>query len=263
MKSKKKNKNNIAFALYFGIAVGIIIVISIIFKGIDLLRESKFDSNFRLSVALIGDSSSQILSVSPKDGTIFRLNIKGHTTETKLKELALPVDSYVVLGDDQRILDVSPKSEFSKFLFNRNIKSHLTIADLIRLSIFSGGVNSEKIQEEDVNAGDESKINDIVSNFFKDPTISNEKVSIQITNSTETAGLGNKLAKMISDLGGSVVLVNSSSEKSQKSKIVAQEKSETVNRLSKILGIPYEKGKASALSDVIIILGEDKAELFK
>lgn len=263
MKSKKKNKNSMAIAVYFGIAVLIIIVISLIFKGVDLLKESKFDSNYRLTVAVLGDESSHIISVSPKDGTIFRLNLKGHITEGRLRELALPIDGFVALGDDQKILGVSPRSEFSKFIFNRNIKTNLTIADLLRLSIFSGGVDTEKTQEEEAGVGDESKINDIASNFLKDPTISTEKISIQITNSTSASGLGNKLAKYIGDLGGVVVLVNSSSEKVSKSKIVAEEKSETVKRLSKILNIPYEKGQGNAISDVIILLGDDKKDLFK
>lgn len=260
----KKNKNSLTMAVYFGIGVGLIILISLIIKGIDLFRDSKFDTKHRLSVAIVGEAYTQVLSISPSEGTMFRMDVKGMVDVDKLKSLSVPIDAYVRVSPDYKIEDLNIKSEFSKILLKLGkIKTDLSFVDLIRLSIYSGGVNSEKTDEEEVKATEISRINDISSNFFKDPRITSEKVNIQITNTTEIAGLGNKLARYITNLGGVVILVNSSPNSVENSKIICSQESDTVKRLSKTLGIPYEKGQGSDLADVIIILGEDKKDLFK
>lgn len=263
-KNKKKSKNSLVIAVYFGIAVGLIILISLIFKGIDLFRDSKFDTKHRLSVAIVGGDGTQVLSINPSDRTMFRLDVKGLKDESKLRQLSVPIDAYIKVSPDYKIDDVSPKSEFSKILFKLGkIKTDLSFIDLIRLTVYSGGINSDKIDEQKVKVGDIARIDDISSMFFKDPEISSEKVNIEITNTTDISGLGNKLAKYIANLGGVVILVNSSSKAVEKSKIIYRDESDTVKRLSKILDIPLEKGQGSDLADVIIILGEDKKGLFK
>lgn len=262
---RKKSKNNLTIAVFFGMGVGLIILTSLILKGIDLFRDSKFDTRHRLSVAIIRVDGTHVLSISPSEGTMFRLDVKGLTDEDKLKDLSVPIDAYIKVSPDYKIEDTAPKSEFSKLLFKLGkIKTDLSFIDLVRLTIYSGSINSDKIDERKVNTGDIAKIDDISSAFFKDPKISSEKVNIQITNTTEVTGLGNKLAKYIANLGGTVILVNSSSKATEISKIIYRQESDTVKRLSKILGIPFEKGRGSDLADVIIVIGEDKkGSLFK
>lgn len=262
-KNKTNNKNSLAIAVYFGIGVGLIILISIIFKGIDLIRESKFDTRHRLSVAIVGGRGTHVLSISPSEGTMFRLDVDGLMDEAKLRELSIPIDAYIKINEDYKMEDIDPKSEFSKVLLKMGkIKTDLSFVDLIRLAIYSGGINSDKVDEKSVKSENIAEVDDIASVYFKDPKIFSEKINIEITNTTNVSGLGNKLAKYITNLGGIVILVNSSTKTIEKSKIIFRDESNTVKRLSKVLGIPLEKGEGSDLADVIIVIGEDKKNLF-
>ena len=70
--------------------------------------------------------------------------------------------------------------------------------------------------------------------------------------------MGNKIARLIGNLGGNVILVDSSKETESKSKIVYKNDSYTVRKISKILGVPAEKKEMNSISDVIVIIGKDK-----
>ena len=94
MKSNKENKS-LGLAIFFGIGVFAIIIISLIFKGIDLFRNSKFDGKHRFTVAILTAKESQILSVSPQDGIMPRLDIEGNYNLSQLRGLSIPVDSYL------------------------------------------------------------------------------------------------------------------------------------------------------------------------
>ena len=64
-------------------------------------------------------------------------------------------------------------------------------------------------------------------------------------------------------MGGIVVLVNTSSKEQKISKILFTDDSYTVDKLSKRLNIPKEKNKDVSISDIVIIVGEDRSSLFK
>lgn len=260
MKQKQKNKGkSINLALYFGILVFFIIIVSVVFKVFDVVGKSRFDGEHRFTVAILNDKNIELVSVSPKDGSITKLTVKNTTSVSDLEKFYIPIDSFV---DPKNDLNADPGSVFLKLLLNRGvIKKDLTILDLFRLGIFSKGISSEKIVEESVSLNDEMKISRITTTLFIDPTVQEEKVSIQITNSTNISGLGNNLAKYITSMGGTVVLVNSSSNPEKKSKIIYENDSYTVKKLAENLKIPKEKREGSPISEVLLIIGEDREGL--
>ena len=64
-------------------------------------------------------------------------------------------------------------------------------------------------------------------------------------------------------MGGIVVLVNTSSKEQKVSKILFTDDSYTVDKLSKRLNIPKEKNKDVSISDIVIIVGENRNTIFK
>lgn len=262
MKSKKKDgSKNINLALYFGIIVVFIILISFLFKAFDTVRKSKFDGQHRFSIAVQSGKNLDIVSVSPKEGSITKLRVEGALGMSKINDLLIPIDSAIEPGST---FDVNTKSLYLKILLNkRKTDTDLTVIDLVRLIIFSNGVSSEKTVEKSVSVDDDKQLESFSAFLFVDPSILEEKKSIQITNASEVPGLGNKLAKYITNMGGNVVLVNTSSDEQIKSKIISEEDSFTKDKISKDFNIPKEKSDNVSISDIHIIIGKDREDLFQ
>jgi len=131
---------------------------------------------------------------------------------------------------------------------------------LARLFLFSQRVDGAKVYEESTSKDGELEFSTSSPEWFLDPQIEKEDLSIEITNSTTTSGLGNKIAKIITNMGGKVVLVSSSQDELTKSIIYYNEDSYTVRKLSKLLNIPIEKKELNSISDIVIKIGEDRSD---
>jgi len=142
-----------------------------------------------------------------------------------------------------------------------NSKTDLTVIDLLRLSFFATSINSENIIEEFLNVDDESELIKISTENFKDPLISEENINIQVTNASEIPGIGKRVGQYIANLGGNVVLINSSQKTEKKSILYYSHKNYTSKKISDILNIPSEEKELSTISEITIIIGEDAKEL--
>lgn len=259
MKAKKQEKDkSLRLAIYFGLLIIFIILVSVVFKAIDIVRKSRFDGRNRFTVAIIDKTKASLISVSPSDGALTELSVDGANSLTELNQLSLPFDAYIQTNLNN---NSNPKSYFLKTLFNvREIRTNLTLVDLLRLGIFSGSVNADKIDSEHSSTND-AKLSIFASTLFIDPVMRDEKISLQITNSTDVPGLGNKLAKYLTNIGGDVVLVNSSSNAQEKSQIFYGQESYTLKKISKMLNITPQKKESKSISDIIIIIGKDRGSL--
>jgi hypothetical protein len=253
-KPKEKSKN-LHLALYFGLVVFFIIIVSFSIKVLDTIKRSKFDGN-AYAIAIIENKDSQIISVSPKDGTLKKLTIKGASSEDSLKKAGIPFDS---VATSKQNISLGPKSYFTKILFHKDgFKSNVTMVDLVKLSFYSEKVGGDNITEKSVSLTDSVVLSNLLEEWFNDPQIVKEDLNISVTNTTQTSGLGNKYAKIVTSVGGNVVLVNNSQNEEKKSKIFYKEDSYTAKKLSKLLGIPAEKKEVNAISDIVIQIGKDK-----
>ncbi len=259
MKNAKKEKiKSFNLALYFGLLVLLIIIISVSFKIFDVIRKSEFDGKNRFTVAVLNDKNVDVVTVSPSTGNQSGIRIEKAGSLDEIDMYSIPVDVFVESDSD---FSSESKSIFLKMLFNkRELDSTLNILDLFKLSIFSFGVNNENFSYQGFKLSEENELNSVSSVEFVDEKISQDKVSIQVTNSTQTGGLGNKIAKTITNLGGNVVLVNSSKDEIEDSVIYYQEESYTVKKLSKVLNIKAEKHETNSIADIIVILGKDQEE---
>lgn len=253
---KKEGSKNLHLGFYFGILVFFIILVSVVFKIFDTVKNSKFDGNNFFTVAVIAGNNAHIISVSPKENSLKKLVVKNVKTPSGLRELGIPYDSLAQANENT---SASSKSYFTKMLLHKDgFKSNLTIIDKVRLSLFSQKTDGSKVEEQEVSVDEEA--DRVVSKWFEDPQILKDNLNIEITNTTPVSGLGNKFAKEITNMGGNVVLVNSSPTPAKTSKIYYKNDSYTVNKLSKLLEIPIEKKEVSAISDIVIEIGEDKED---
>lgn len=259
-KDTNKHTGSTKPALYFGFLVLFIIIVSVAFKTYDLFKKSKFDGENRFTVAILAKNHSNIITVSPKDDSISQITIDKINDKNSLLENSVPVDGYI----QTEISATNPKEYFSKLLGSyRKIKTDLTIIDLLRLKMYSSGVAKDKIKEQEISGYSDKNFNSIMQTYFVDPKISDEKVSIQITNATPVGGLGSIFAKYLTNLGANVVLVNSSQADENNTKIYYKEDSYTLEKISKILRVEPTKKDVNSISDITVIIGSDREELFK
>lgn len=252
--SKTAQSKNLHLAFYFGFIVFFIILISLSLKSIEVLRKSRFNDDNKFTVAVISKNHTDFISVS-SEGIVSKLEVKdvgGYT----LDNLEIPHDSYILLRNN---LDLKPEVYFSNLIFSRDKdKTNLTVVDFFRLTLMTRGAKSENISEESVSFKDTSNYQRKISKKFVDSKIADENVSIEIVNSSGISGLGNSVAKTISNLGGNVVLVTTSKKMEKESKIYFKNESYTLKKVSKILNIKPSFSDENSLSDVIIVLGEDR-----
>jgi hypothetical protein len=215
-----------------------------------------------------------------KGGEIFQGSLQEY--------LGIPIDGYAVI----------PNLQFSNANFAKEIKnllpsvllklvkggkSNLTKWDLIRLWQNLKGLRQDKItlvdlgqtrasQEIELPDGSKAKkieterLQSVMDDFFVDPQIKNEGLTVAVLNATDHFGLANKAASLIENSGGQVVSVgememsdddkvkNSKCEiRSQKSK----KKTYTVQKLTKIFGCQWGgENLENQRADIVLILGE-------
>ena len=156
---------------------------------------------------------------------------------------------------DQRLDSLLPKMIFSY----KKLDTDLTIVDLIKLFVFTKSLNDREIEERFVSEDmSEIEIDNLVGRFFRDDLIEKEGKKIQIINSTDVSGLGNRLARLVTNMGGDVILVATGDSPQKSSEITyIEDKNYTVERLSKILGFNTVETTQRTIADIIITIGED------
>lgn len=260
-KKKKESGQNLKIAFWFGFFVFLLIAGSLLFKFILLLKSSKFDGAHRFNIYLsCGNMEDSIVSFSPENQSIVVLNLKKQSMEEIRKNLEVPIDDIILVKDNDCEREIS--SQLAKGFFGEFKKTSLTTIDILRLWLFSKFVSSHSITTKDLSGldlTDNLLIDKIINGLFSDLTITSERLSIQIVNGTGISGLGNRLARLITNMGGEVVAINTSEKELSESKITYFDKnSYTAERLGKILSFKILKKQESGVSDIVIEIGKDK-----
>lgn len=278
----KKGDRNLNVALWFGITVVFIILISLLFRFAAVLFSSKFDGKHRFTVDIQTPSAKHwLVSVEPISDTCSILQVSGtHTRIGKL--LKVPVDGKIQLRSDSEISASNVAFIFLDTIYHyKSTDTNLTLVDLFRLSISAYALSPSAIKEASLTPPfNDYETDKLVSSLFKDSEIAREAVSIQVVNGTDITGFGNRLARLLSNNGGTVIAVSTAAESVQSSRITyIGHKTYTISRLSQILGypayplestdvsptpIPLEiepsissNPNQQSISDIIIVVGED------
>lgn len=259
-KNKKKSNKNLVIG-FIGL-VFFIVLISFIFKVFWIVKESQYDGSNKFNLAVYDSRGTGVISFSPKEKSIsiLRLDKKYNNPAT---DLQIPIDGYkTVISKEFNYSNIS--SSLFTSVFSAQSRKGMTFLDLFRLALFSRTVSSNSIYERKLlKQHSQTEKSAILSLTFKDPSILTEGKSIEVVNATEIAGLGSRLASLVTNMGGNVVLVSTSEDKKNSKIIYFEKDGYTVKKFADYLGYPTEKGKSRGLADVIIIIGQDSLNKLK
>lgn len=273
VKQSQQTGKTVRFALLFFVFIFLIIIGSFIIKGITVVQASLFDGKHRFTVFLQSKNNARhvLLSVSPREETVSILYIDGKKI-TSSQELSLllgvPIDAVVSQQGDGLIF---LNSTFWDFVYSyKKVKTNMTFLDAVRLFIFAKGVPKHNISEKTyrflpdvLDQQDTTVLDTLISSFFADSAITDEKRSIHIINASGVLGLGNRVARIISNMGGNVVAVTTGDSMLPVSEIAYSEKeSYTLEKLQRLLNVKSVLTNKQAISDIVVILGKDRAMFF-
>ncbi len=257
--AKNKTSNSLSLAFVFAVVFGILLLISISLKIINVFQESKFDGENHLIINIIGDSKdTSLVTVSPKSGSVYILNIENGKNKNLKDALQVPIEAEIYTNIN--INEGNIKSSFFKFLIPFNIKkTNLTIFDLIRLSIFTNSVSTNSIYQKDIAVNDNlTMLKSMgVYSYFIDQAIAEEKIGLEIVNGAEVFGLGNRLANFLSNIGVNVIMVSTSEKLENDSRIEYYKESYTLRKVFRVLNFPLKKVESKKIGDVTIVIGKD------
>lgn len=217
---------------------------------------------------LLKETTQEFLG-GPIDGWIGAVGDKWQITGSEKETLALKnnLTSWKIL--------LKPKESLGIL---RNLQTNLTIFDLVKLWFWAKNTRFDKIHFVDLEQTsalstliladgstaktfDQALLDAVSQGLFKDSQISNEHVLIEVLNGTDKPGFGQRVSRLITNLGGEVVSVANSPQKVSESQIKAEAgvlQTFTSRRLGQIFNcvILAEKPKDSR-ADLQIIVGEE------
>lgn len=255
----KPSLSNIKIAIIFFALVFTIILISLIAKSISIVSRSLFDNTNRFTISVSSNKNREVISFSPKAQSISVLHLDKDSKNLKIAStLAIPIDAKVENLSDINGNNISSLM-FNLFLNYKDIKTNLTIFDILRLYLFARTVPPNYVYVKHISLSlDSSKIDKIVSQLFSDEVIEKENANVEIINATNVAGLGNRLGRIVTNIGGNVVIVSTENKEEALSTVsYSGRKSYTVEKLSKILGFKVVKVNKKSIADIVIVIGKD------
>ena len=260
---KKDQGRSTRIGIYFFAFILGVIFISLFFKGFLIVRNSRFQDDSRFNFLITNNKESKIVSFLPQNHSVSVLRVEGKA-ENIYKFLEVPVDGQI----KSNLLDLNKPTSavLSSILFDfKDIKTNLTILDLFRILLFTKTTSPGNFTQRTVSVKlDETSLDKISLMLFSDTKISDENLSIEIINASEEFGVGGRVARLITNMGGHVVLVSTSQNLQKKSVILYKgEKSYTTKRLGKILGFEVLENKNQSLADITIQIGRDYKNLSK
>lgn len=257
MNGKKQVSNNLNLAGIFIAVVVFFILLSLFFKLFFLVRESHFDGSNKYNLEIIDQKQTQIISFSPKENSISVLKLDQRVVGDLSKNLEIPIDGIINFNkfsfDDSKLT-----SGILHGLLYASSRYKITSLDILRLAFFSRKVNSGSIyiRQFQNNYTATQKYN-VLYLTFKDPVIFTQNQTIEIINATDVFGLGNRLATLISVIGGNVIFVKSDLTSKDSKILYNGNETYTEKRIRDATGFPLIKTTEKGVADVIIIIGTD------
>lgn len=195
----------------------------------------------------------------------------------------LPIDGFLKTSgkysqkDSEFIVSEIRKNPFSIISILPYLKTDLTPFELIRLKMGLSSVRFDKIKQINLEGSDSLQKERLADGTFvyipdtvrldsilsdmKDSSLQSENKTIAIFNSTNHPGLAQKAARLITNIGGNVIITQNGQNK-LKTSLAGGEKSKTLERIKQI----FEAGDiidhsnedlVSSRAEINLFLGED------
>lgn len=261
-------KSSTRTLILFCVVVTAVILFSLGIKIFLMVKNSKFEGSggFIVLVQQADHKKAVFYGFDPTGGTFSQLTVTGSQPLANLNQtLSLPSDGELkknTIHDAQEF----PFEFSSASLYMQKQAKDISFIDAFRLWLFSKTVRDTMKRSDRLKLpANQETIDSIVDDVFIDSRLEKDKQTITITNGTTVSGLGGKLERVISRIGGNVISVTTSHSLLKESKIIYfGERTYTVDRLSQILPFPVEGREGNSVSDILIEIGENtkKTELF-
>lgn len=245
----------------FLIIVSFFILISLFFKLFLAVRSSKYDSSHRFTIGVLRQdrSLSEVVSFDPVMKSMVTLSVEG-------REPGLSPEQIMGVGFDGTIIALQredTKTLLTDALLHRShVKSTVSGIDLVRLWLFANGLPQTSRLSRTLNLPlDGGEIDKLSASLFADSALSDNNASIQIINGTTEPGFGQRLERMLSNMGANVVVVSTAPTPiTQTTLVYFGPETETVKRLGQLLDLIPEKGGMKKIADIVITLGESSSD---
>lgn len=213
------------------------------------------------------------------------LNIDGFEASL-VRSLGYVFDGYIVMTNSTNFIQPKPmeklvdyfyslgffiKIKTNKEFLDTNLRTNLTLDQITNLSWFGKNLVPDRIDFIDLTKSiDGSGLidNQLVTNriglLLTDTAISVEESTIEIENSSNVSGVGTVLKNIISNLGGSVLVVTKGEQTTNKTQLLVRSRSSKLGqRLETILGVKMQEIKKEKInSDIKVIIGDDYGKYF-
>ena len=176
--------------------------------------------------------------------------------QTMVTFLGIPIDGFLDVGDVNEVFDADSTLEFlrEKLIFSltsfSSIKTDLTLWELIRLKMGIASTRFDKVEKLDLTKVlDKGNLADGTQVFladpvkldsmligFADPAIKAEHKTIAIFNATDRLALAQKASRIITNMGGNVIITSNAPQKQDRSLILG-EKSLTLKRINQVFNL--------------------------
>lgn len=257
MRNKKSSKpNSLRTLLLFCSVVIFLIVGSLTLKTINVLRVSRYDGEHRFTIVILGEKTTQVLSLDPKSKKINQLLFPKRIDQNAIvQRLSIPVDAYARVTEPI-VQEKQTGQLFKKLLFDLQKKeTNATSIDMVRLWLMA-----KTLSDSDITTKSSSDTDLSFPGFFTDSTIDDENRTISIVNASGVSGLGTRLERLITNTGATVVSVTTSQASKHTSSIAYIEDSYTLKKFTTLLGFTSEKKTEQGIADILITIGEDNAD---
>lgn len=275
MREKKdtKKSRSLRTLVIYGAFVFALIFLSFTIRVFYLIEQSKFDGQHRFTIVIGQDlpagrqgspviglisfepvTSSLSLLIFPKNSNLSFYNLN--------RKFGVVPDGYIKSRNNLSLRDTIP-SMLQSFIFHPNgISTNINFYDLSRLYLYANKVPVGSVKVEDVSiSSDDRDFNKDASLLLTDNAISTENVSVQIVNAAGQSGLGSRLERVISNLGGNVVSVKTALVNEPISKIQYYgAETYTLKKLERLLRIKKEALDKEDIAEIVIIIGEDNKD---
>lgn len=268
-KSARKERDSMrTLYIYAGVVI-FLISVSFTVRLFTLFLQSKFDGHEHFAIAVTQDATvKEIVTFSPQIPALSVLEIKdpkpvmypqlakeyGITTDARLD-----VKSAIEVTNDAGVLLWNATTNYA------SIQTDMTIVDLVRLVLISHDIVSNNKLISEINlSGINPDNNTLIARVMNDPSITQENVSVQIINASDGSGMGQRLGRVLTNLGANVVDVTTA-HKSTKLSVIQYfgEETYTLQRIKARLGYQTKQLQKQTIANIVIILGEDSLKTEK
>jgi hypothetical protein len=257
---------SIKTVLIYAAVVLFVIAISLTFKAITIMQQSKFKGeHFTLAVAQ-NDTVKEIIVFNPDDSSMSVLTLKGSSIPLAglPKRLGISPDGQITTKDTSS--DLINDEDISQTLLKLGLryaalKTNLTIFDIGRLSLYAKNLPPNKItikEVEDTDLAENPQLERTLVSFFSDDVVATENISIQIINASGVSGMAQRLEYILLHQGANVVSVTGSQHVQAHSQIkYFGDKTYTLDKINNLLGFTVSKLDKETIAKIVIIIGED------